>query len=54
MCSQKCTNNKGGFECSCLPGYTVGTRDKRICVANGKLIVQKKVDNVHSYVTLYF
>jgi hypothetical protein len=36
MCSQKCTNNKGGFDCSCSPGYTVGTRDKRICVANGK------------------
>ncbi|KAK4005331.1 hypothetical protein OUZ56_007048 [Daphnia magna] len=35
LCSQKCSNSRGGFECSCVAGYTPGARDKKSCIANG-------------------
>ena len=35
LCSQQCTNTKGNYYCSCVPGYTLES-DKHTCKAISK------------------
>lgn len=35
VCAQICENKKGGYKCSCYPGYTLDPISRDACFANG-------------------
>jgi low density lipoprotein-related protein 2 len=46
ICSQKCLNEKGGFKCSCVEGYTLENRTH--CKANNRSLAFLVISNRRS------
>ena len=52
MCAHNCTNTRGSFRCTCLPGYSL-QEDQRTCQGNSNVVLNINYYGYSSYVHTY-